>query len=95
VYVAPDIFERHAIHRLKKRGDVHGVHLDKYAFVFVIFIQTPPEEVGGCLEFVPHSMEISDLDTPLVQRVGHNVGDCYFMKPNSGTKPRCYFGRTV
>lgn len=82
VYVAPDIFERHAIHRLEKRGDVHGGHLDTYAFVFVIFIQTPPEELGGGLEFVPHSMEISDLDTPLVHRIGHNVGDCYFMKAN-------------
>lgn len=82
VYVAPDPFERHAIHRLDKIGDIHGGHLDTYAFVFVIFIETPPQEAGGCLEFVPHSMEISDLDTPLVKRVGHNVGDCYFMKAN-------------
>ncbi|MBD2606719.1 hypothetical protein H6G81_19815 [Scytonema hofmannii FACHB-248] len=27
-------------------------------------------------------MEISDLDTALAKRVGHNVGDCYFMKTN-------------
>ncbi|MEG4806094.1 hypothetical protein QUA82_00095 [Microcoleus sp. F8-D3] len=82
VYSVPDPFERHVIHRLDKIGDVHGGHLDTYAYVFAIFIETPPEEAGGCLEFVPHSMEISDLDTPLAKRVGHNVGDCYFMKTN-------------
>ncbi len=82
VYVAPDLFERHAIHRLDKIEDVHGGHLDTYAFVFVIFFETPPQEAGGWLEFVPHSMEISDLDTPLAKRVGHNIGDCYFMKAN-------------
>jgi hypothetical protein len=82
VYLVPDPFDRHVIHRLDKIGDIHGGHLDTYAFAFAIFIETPLEEAGGCLEFVPHSMEISDLDTPLAKRVGHNVGDCYFMKTN-------------
>ncbi len=82
VYLVPDPFDRHVIHRLDKIGDVHGGHLDTYAFAFAIFIETPPSEVGGCLEFVPHSVEISDLDTSLAKRVGHNVGDCYFMKTN-------------
>lgn len=82
VYLVPDPFDRHVIHRLDKRGDVHGGHLDTYAYAFAIFIETPPEEAGGCLEFVPHSIEISDLDTPLAKRVGHKVGDCYFMKTN-------------
>lgn len=82
VYLVPDPFDRHVIHRLDKVGDVHGGHLDTYAFAFAIFIETPPEEAGGCLEFVPHSMEISDLDKPLAKRVGHHVGDCYFMKTN-------------
>ncbi|MDF5714642.1 MAG: hypothetical protein PUP93_12315 [Rhizonema sp. NSF051] len=82
VYLVPDPFDRHVIHRLEKIGDVHGGHLDTYAYAFAIFIESPPEEAGGCLEFVPHSMEISDLDTPLAKQVGHNVGDCYFMKTN-------------
>ncbi|MEH2229903.1 MAG: hypothetical protein V7K71_09685 [Nostoc sp.] len=82
VHLVPDPFDRHVIHRLDKIGDVHGGHLDTYAFAFAIFIETPPEGTGGCLEFVPHSMEISDLDTPFAKRVGHNVGDCYFMKTN-------------
>jgi hypothetical protein len=82
VYLVPDPFDRHVIHRLDKIGDVHGGHLDTYAFAFAIFIEAPPQETGGCLEFVPHSLEISDLDTPLAKRVGHNVGDCYLMKTN-------------
>ncbi|MDM9582351.1 hypothetical protein [Nostoc sp. GT001] len=82
VHLVPDPFDRHVIHRLDKIGDVHGGHLDTYAFAFAIFIETPPKKAGGCLEFVPHSMEISDLDTSLAKRVGHHVGDCYFMKTN-------------
>lgn len=80
VLVVPDPVENHVLNILHQVGDIHGGHVDTYAFAFNIFIEGPPEDAGGALEFAPGKLELEDLDGPDVRRLWHDAGDCYFLK---------------
>lgn len=76
----PDPVENFVLNVLHRPGDIHGGHIDTYAFAFNVFLEGPPEDAGGALEFVPSSDRLSDLEGPLVRRVWHRPNDCYLLK---------------
>lgn len=76
----PDEVENHVVNCLHRMGDIHGGHVDTYAFAFNISIDGTAEEDGGALEYVPGSVELDDLDGPEVRRAWHAAGDCYLVK---------------
>jgi hypothetical protein len=80
VLVVPDPVENHVLNVLHRPDDVHGGHVDTYAFAFNISIDGTTESDGGALEYVPGSVALEDLDGPLVRRAFHAPGDCYLVK---------------
>jgi hypothetical protein len=80
VLVVPDPVENHVLNILHQTGDIQGGHVDTYAFAFNIFIEGPPRDAGGALEYVPGKLELEDLEGPDVRRQWHDAGDCYFLK---------------
>lgn len=76
----PDPVENHVLNCLHQTGDIHGGHVDTYAFAFNISIDGTTPEDGGALEFVPGSVELEDLEGSSVQRAWHEPGDCYFLR---------------
>lgn len=82
IFLTPDSADRHAIHRMHRRGDVHGGHVDDYAFVLITCLEAPKKNQGGQIEFVPYSLNIKDLGTnkSIVDHL--EVGESYFMRSN-------------
>lgn len=80
VLVVPDPVENHVLNVLHRPGDVHGGHVDTYAFAFNISIDGTTDADGGALEYVPGSVTIADLDGPLARQAFHAPGDCYLIK---------------
>lgn len=80
VLVVPDPVENHVLNVLHRPEDVHGGHVDTYAFAFNISIDGTTEADGGALEYVPGSVALEDLDGPLARRAYHAPGDCYLVK---------------
>ena len=82
LFLTPDLADRHAIHRMHRQGDIHGGHVDDYAFVLITCLEAPGRHQGGEIEFVPYSTNISDLKTNKVKTDVLEVGDAYFMRSN-------------
>ena len=80
VLAVPDPVENHVLNVLHQPGDVHGGHVDTYAFAFNLCMEAPSEEGGGLLEYVPRSTRLEDLDGPGVRRAAHQPGDAYLIK---------------
>lgn len=80
VLAVPDPVENHVLNCLHQPGDIHGGHVDTYAFAFNISIDGTTPEDGGALEYVPGSVELEDLDGPRVRRAWHEPGDCYLVR---------------
>jgi len=80
VLEVPDPVENFVLNVLHRTGDTHGGHIDTYAFAFNLFIEGPPEDAGGALEYVPGSDQLGDLRGPKVRRVWHQPNDCYLLK---------------
>ena len=80
LYLTPDISDRHALHKLHRKNDVHGGHLDTYPYVLITCLEAPVENGGGELEFVPFSTNLEDLgtDKSIIDTI--ETGDSYFMK---------------
>lgn len=76
----PDEIENHVLNCLHQTGDIHGGHVDSYAFAFNVSIDGTVPEDGGALEYVPGSVALEDLEGPSVRRVWHEPGDCYFLR---------------
>lgn len=87
LFLTPDMADRHTIHRLHKKGDEHGGHVDTYPYVFIICLEYPGEDGGGELEFVPNSKNIEDLKTKKTIKDSLQTGECYFM--HSGANVHC------
>ena len=79
LYPTPDIADRHAIHKLHKKNDVHGGHVDTYPYVLITCLESPGQDGGGALEFVPRSLNLDDLDTEKAIRDTLARGESYFM----------------
>lgn len=82
IFLTPDLADRHAIHRMHRQGDIHGGHVDDYAFVLILCLEAPDKHQGGGIEFVPYSKELNDLKTNKVRKDFLEVGDAYFMRSN-------------
>ncbi len=80
LFLTPDMADRHTVHRLHKKGDEHGGHVDTYPYVLVFLLEHPSFEEGGQLKFVPNSLDVKDLDTDKAIVASFKSGDCYFMK---------------
>lgn len=80
VLVVPDPVENHVLNILHQIGDIHGGHVDTYAFAFNLFIEAPEEGGGGALEYVPRSTRLEDLGGPKARSLTHAPGDCYLLK---------------
>lgn len=80
LFPTPDIADRHAIHRLHKKNDIHGGHVDTYPFVLITCLESPGKDGGGELEYVPNSLDIKDLGTDKAVRGYLDQGESYFMR---------------
>lgn len=76
----PDPIENHVLNILDQIGDIHGAHVDTYAYAFNLLIEAPPPGAGGLLEFVPGSTQPADLVGPRVRRVPLAAGDAYLLR---------------
>lgn len=79
LFITPDIADRHAVHMLHKKNDIHGGHLDTYPFVLITCLESPGIDGGGELEFVPNSEDLNELGTEKSVIDTLDVGDSYFM----------------
>lgn len=79
LFLTPDIADRHAIHRLHKKGDEHGAHVDTYPYVLITCIGDPGELGGGELKYVPNSLDMDDLATDKSITEKLLKGESYFM----------------
>ncbi|KAB8151542.1 hypothetical protein EZY14_017755 [Kordia sp. TARA_039_SRF] len=79
LFLTPDMADRHAIHMLHKKDDVHGGHLDTYPYVLITCLESPGVDGGGELEFVPFSENMDDLGSEKSVFDKLDVGDSYFM----------------
>lgn len=79
LYATPDVADKHAVHKLHKKNDIHGGHLDTYPYVLITCLESPGKDGGGELEFVPNSLNLQDLGTDKAIRDSLKVGESYFM----------------
>lgn len=79
ICLTPDMADRHAIHKLHKKNDIHGGHLDTYPYVLITCFESPGKDGGGELEFVPKSMDLSELGTEKSVIDYLEKGDSYLM----------------
>jgi hypothetical protein len=82
VFLAPDPIEDVVVNILHLTGDVHGAHVDTYAYALSICIDAPC--FGGELEFVQGGESTHDLLCQSVNRIKLQSGDCYLMGSRSG-----------
>lgn len=55
LYPCPSKDEEFLITRQEKKGDTHGWHWGDFSFALIWIIETPPIEMGGMLQCVPHT----------------------------------------
>ena len=79
LFETPDVADKHAIHKLHRKNDIHGGHVDTYPFVLITCLESPGQDGGGELEFVPNSLNLEDLGTEKAIRDTLKVGESYFM----------------
>lgn len=48
VLPVPDPIENHVLNLLTRPGDIHGAHLDTYAYAFTILLEAPPPDARRC-----------------------------------------------
>lgn len=90
VFFCPYEEEKFVINHLARKGDTHGWHWDDYSYTLVLFVESPPSELGGELEFIPNT--VWNKSTPSithylsqgeVQGRNHDTGDVYIIKANT------------
>lgn len=90
VLPVPDTNENHVINILHRDSDVHGGHVDTYAYAFNLILHTPPGGKGGEVEICFGSLNPLDLATPSATTLEFAPGDAYFLKTDShvhGVRP--------
>lgn len=80
VLPVPDPVENHVLNVLHEMGDIHGGHVDTYAFAFNLCIEAPGPGGGGELEMVPGSTVLAELDGDAVRRVAVEPGEAYLLR---------------
>ena len=90
VLPVPDPDENHVINILHRDSDVHGGHVDTYAYAFNLILHAPPIGKGGEVEICFGSLNPLDLVTPSATTLEFESGDAYFLKTDSnvhGVRP--------
>jgi hypothetical protein len=90
VLPVPDPNENHVINILHRDCDVHGGHVDTYAYAFNLILHAPPSGKGGEVEVCFGSLSPLDLGTPSATIFELAPGDAYFLKTDShvhGVRP--------
>lgn len=74
----------------EKLGDTHGWHWGDYSFALIFVLETPPIEVGGMLQCVPHTTwnkEKSNINQYLcenkIDTYGFKSNDIYLLKTDT------------
>ncbi|GAB2798464.1 HalD/BesD family halogenase [Streptomyces daliensis] len=90
LYACPAADEEFLITRQEKKGDTHGWHWGDFSFALIGLIDTPPLEVGGMLQCVPHTKW--DKSNPRIHEYlcanpittyGFVPGDFYFLRTDT------------
>lgn len=79
----PDPIERHVINFLHEAGDTHGGHFDDHPVALIVFVESPPADAGGLIEYVQNASSLSELEGPRARRSHHQVGDGYLLKSDT------------
>lgn len=90
VLPVPDPNENHVINILHHDSDVHGGHVDTYAYAFNLILHAPPSGKGGEVQICFDSLDPLDLATPSATTLEFAPGDAYFLKTDShvhGVRP--------
>ena len=76
--------------RQEYAGDTHGWHWGDYSYALIWILETPPIEVGGMLQCVPHTYwnkESPKINQYLcenpIDTYGFTTGDIYFLKTDT------------
>lgn len=90
VHPVPYLPEEYIASRLHRVGDIYGWHWDDYSWALVWVLKTPPENVGGSLEYikrVPWNRAEPDIDRWVsrgpVQRRHPGPGSAYLLKSDT------------
>jgi hypothetical protein len=84
VLPVPDKNENHVVNILHKDGDLHGAHIDTYAYAFNIVIESPPAETGGGeLEVYFGCQAVADIENEPATTFHFEPGDAYFLKTDA------------
>ncbi|TFI52620.1 ArpA protein [Mastigocladus laminosus UU774] len=82
--------EKFVISRMDKPGDTHGWHWDDYSYSLIWFMECPPPELGGSLEFIPNTKWNKSnprveqfLQNHPVQIRHHVAGEAYLLKADT------------
>ena len=82
--------EKFVISRMSQPGDTHGWHWDDYSYSLIWFVECPPSDLGGALQFIPNtSWDKSNpkidyyLSNYPVQTKTHVAGDAYILKADT------------
>lgn len=90
IYSCPSEDEEFLITRQERMGDTHGWHWGDFSFALIWIIDTPPIEVGGMLQCVPHTRW--DKENPRIHQYlcanpiatyGFVPGDIYFLRTDT------------
>jgi hypothetical protein len=84
VFTVPDPNENHVVNILHREGDLHGAHIDTYAYAFNIVMQAPPLDVrGGELEVWFDSQSVNNRGKMPGTTFRFEPGDAYFLKTDT------------
>lgn len=82
--------EQYVISRMAEEGDTHGWHWDDYSYSLIWFMEAPPPELGGNLEFIPNTTWDKNnpridyyLKNYQVQTRHHSAGEAYLLKADT------------
>lgn len=90
VHSCPSADEEFLITQQHRKGDTHGWHWGDFSFALIWIIDTPPLEVGGMLQCVPHTTWNKEdprihsylCDNPIAT-YGFAPGDLYFLRTDT------------
>jgi len=86
----PSEDEEFLITRQERKGDTHGWHWGDFSFALIWIVETPPIDVGGMLQCVPHTAW--DKQDPRIHQYlcdnniatyGFTTGDLYFLRTDT------------
>ncbi|HZS19353.1 MAG TPA: hypothetical protein VFA63_00005 [Pseudonocardiaceae bacterium] len=84
VSTVPDPNENHVINILHESGDLHGAHIDTYAYAFNIVVEAPPPDTGGGqLEVYFNVKSVAESKKIRPEIFALRPGDAYFLKTDT------------